>query len=118
MISKKKALRLRKEKQQRQLAARKEYEQLLSSRLPGCSRISHSSDKFQKNYSPRPVYRRGYEESLAIPSRVTATPISGTSKDSMKYSGEVVIGIATMHKSNAVPIISKEQAIESAKMRR
>jgi hypothetical protein len=30
----------------------------------------------------------------------------------------LVTGIATMHKSNAVPIINKEQAIDIANMRR
>jgi hypothetical protein len=45
-------------------------------------------------------------------------PISGTKKPSKKYSGDVVIGIATMHKSNAVPVISKQEAIDSATMRR
>ena len=39
-------------------------------------------------------------------------------KEPMKYTGTLVTGIAQMHKSNAVPIINKEQAIEVAKMRR
>ena len=34
------------------------------------------------------------------------------------YTGTLVTGIATMHKSNAVPVINKEQAIEIANMRR
>jgi hypothetical protein len=34
------------------------------------------------------------------------------------YTGTLIKGIATMHKSNAVPIISDEQAVEIAKMRR
>jgi len=39
-------------------------------------------------------------------------------KEPMKYTGTLVKGIAQMHKSNAVPIINKEQAVEVAKMRR
>ena len=35
-----------------------------------------------------------------------------------KYSGTEIIGIAVMHKSNAVPIRSKKTAEEVAKMRR
>lgn len=35
-----------------------------------------------------------------------------------QYTGTLIKGIATMHKSNAVPIISDEQAIEVARMRR
>lgn len=34
------------------------------------------------------------------------------------YTGTLVKGIATMHKSNAVPIINEEQAHEVARMRR
>lgn len=35
-----------------------------------------------------------------------------------KYTGDEIIGIAVMHKSNAVPIRSKKTAEEVAKMRR
>lgn len=34
------------------------------------------------------------------------------------YTGTLIKGIATMHKSNAVPIINEEQAHEVARMRR
>ena len=39
-------------------------------------------------------------------------------KPAKQYTGTKVKGIATMHKSNAVPIINDEQAIEISKMRR
>ena len=39
-------------------------------------------------------------------------------KEPQQYTGTLVKGIAQMHKSNAVPIINKEQAVEVAKMRR
>ena len=35
-----------------------------------------------------------------------------------KYTGTLIKGIATMHKSNAVPIIDRDQAIEVSNMRR
>lgn len=35
-----------------------------------------------------------------------------------KYTGDVIIGIATMHKSNAVPVTNKKNAEEISKMRR
>ncbi len=38
--------------------------------------------------------------------------------ESMKYTGSLVKGIATMHKSNAVPIIDEQQAKEISQMRR
>ena len=39
-------------------------------------------------------------------------------KEPQKYTGTLIKGIATMHKSNAIPIINKEQAEEVSKMRR
>jgi hypothetical protein len=39
-------------------------------------------------------------------------------KPSPVYTGTKVKGIATMHKSNAVPVFSDEEAIEISKMRR
>lgn len=35
-----------------------------------------------------------------------------------RYTGTLIKGIATMHKSNAVPVTSGEQAIEISRMRR
>ena len=34
------------------------------------------------------------------------------------YTGNSIVGIATMHKSNAVPVFSSEDAVEISKMRR
>jgi hypothetical protein len=39
-------------------------------------------------------------------------------KPSKQYTGTKVKGIATMHKSNAVPVFSDEEAIDISKMRR
>lgn len=35
-----------------------------------------------------------------------------------QYTGTLVKGISTLHKSNAVPILSQEEAVEHARMRR
>ena len=35
-----------------------------------------------------------------------------------KYTGTLIAGVATMHKSNAVPIINEQEAIDIARMRR
>ena len=43
---------------------------------------------------------------------------STTRKESMKYTGTLVKGIATMHKSNAVPVIDEEQMKDISRMRR
>ena len=42
----------------------------------------------------------------------------GTAKPSKVYTGNAVIGIGTLHKSNAQPIFSKEEAEDIAHMRR
>lgn len=52
-----------------------------------------------------------------IPSLDTGLGIAAK-KEPQKYTGTLIKGIATMHKSNAVPIINDEQAIEISKMRR
>lgn len=43
----------------------------------------------------------------------------GTKKETPKYTGDLIVGIATMHKSNAVPVMrGTKQAEEIARMRR
>ena len=39
-------------------------------------------------------------------------------KHQQRYTGSAMIGIGTLHKSNAVPIFSEEDAREQARMRR
>ena len=39
-------------------------------------------------------------------------------KERMQYTGTLVKGIATMHKSNAVPVINQQEATDIANMRR
>jgi hypothetical protein len=58
----------------------------------------------------------GRSTSNHIPSRVTAG--GSTSSVHKVYTGTKILGIGTMHKSNAVPIFSDEQAVEIATMRR
>lgn len=52
-----------------------------------------------------------------IPSRGDGTG-NATLAPAKVYTGTKVKGIATMHKSNAVPVFSNEEAIEISKMRR
>ena len=45
--------------------------------------------------------------------------VGSTAKPTSKvYTGTAVVGIATLHKSNAVPVFSQEEALDVAKMRR
>lgn len=50
------------------------------------------------------------------PSRVTEGHSTATVHK--VYTGDKVLGIATMHKSNAVPVFRAEDAVEISKMRR
>jgi hypothetical protein len=67
-------------------------------------------------YKPkRPMYRG--VDTPRIPSRDTGVGVA-TKPAPKVYTGTKVKGIATMHKSNAVPVFSDEEAIDISKMRR
>lgn len=44
--------------------------------------------------------------------------LPGTKKNANVYTGTNLLGIGTLHKSNAVPIFNKEEAKDQASMRR
>ena len=73
-----------------------------------------------KSVSTRPISNRVIRDNSD--SRVYSsldTNLGNTGKkESMVYSGDAVIGISVLHKSNAVPVFSKEDIIDIAKMRR
>lgn len=52
-----------------------------------------------------------------IPSHQTADPFIGAVQ-TKQYTGTAMIGIATMHKSNAVPVFQEEDAQAISAMRR
>lgn len=67
----------------------------------------------QKSVEP---YRR---ETPDIPSLGNGIDGYAPKKESIKYTGDLIVGIGTMHKSNAVPIMrGTKQAEEIASMRR
>ena len=69
-----------------------------------------STKTYNPNYSHRSTDNR--------PGSVGISGGTCGKKDSPKYTGTLIIGISTLHKSNAVPIINQEQATEIAQMRR
>lgn len=81
------------------------------------SAIDSLCDRTLKAPAPkRPAYTfRGQD--VKIPSLNTADPFVGTSKTNV-YTGTAMIGVATMHKSNAVPVFSEQNAQDISKMRR
>jgi hypothetical protein len=56
-------------------------------------------------------------ETPYIPSRDTGA-IACTKKADTRYTGTKIKGIGTMHKSNAVPVFSDEEAVDISRMRR
>ena len=59
------------------------------------------------------------QESNQYPSRSDfATPDSCSKPERKEYTGTLVKGIGTMHKSNAIPVIDEQQMKELASMRR
>jgi hypothetical protein len=64
---------------------------------------------------PTPV---GRATSNHLPSRNTGEAGAVTYKASPQYTGTKIKGIGTMHKSNAVPVFSDEEAHDIATMRR
>jgi len=118
MMSQKKVRLLRHQKQQaeaKELARRKRFAKqhgLLVNNKGEYTSASRS--EFQTLKTGTGPYRR---ETAHIPSLDTGAGIAAKN-ESQKYTGTLVKGIATMHKSNAVPVIDQEQAKEISRMRR
>jgi hypothetical protein len=73
-----------------------------------------------EQYQPKGDYRpsqRYVRQTRHIPSREDQGQVCARPERKV-YTGTLVKGIATMHKSNAVPIIDQQQAEDIAKMRR
>lgn len=93
-------------------------------RLPNGRKKKYNAWSTRKNtpsefveYTPDYSYTRGRTDH--IQSKNTKTTGKETCKVPDKcYTGTVVKGISTMHKSNAVPIINEAEAKEHASMRR
>lgn len=68
-----------------------------------------------KRYVPEKVYTRPTPN---IPSLESSVCGYAPKKEPTKYTGTLITGIATMHKSNLIPITGKKQAVEVSQMRR
>ena len=91
--------------------------------------MRHYTNGRKKKYNAWTTKKRDYEfkehvatEPYRRETKVYKSLDSGTGntlkKERMNYTGTLVKGISTMHKSNAVPIIDAQEAIEHARMRR
>jgi hypothetical protein len=96
-------------RQHEQLAA--DWQQLKTQYEPAKKTFNRS---FTNSKMPRIVIPRGTEH---IPSLNTGAGVAARAPDKI-YTGTKVKGIGTMHKSNAVPVFSDEEAVEISTMRR
>lgn len=88
--------------------------------------LDASWQKLLKKYETKPVSRAVKSVAEVKPyvretPKIASLPFSGGAcpkKATPVYTGSAIKGIGTMHKSNAVPVFSDEQAIEIATMRR
>jgi hypothetical protein len=78
-------------------------------------RRAMSAPSLSGNYSL--AIPEGRNTTAHIPSRDTGGG-NATMPAPKVYTGTKVLGIATMHKSNAVPVFSDEEAVDISKMRR
>lgn len=93
---------------------RMKEEARLKQRMRELSQVKAKPREFGEYKFPSPV---GYETENKYKSVDTGARVAAK-KESPKYTGTLVKGIGTMHKSNAVPIISQEEARDIATMRR
>lgn len=97
---------------QRQLAS--DWEKLLAKYEPKKKTNSKQTKQAVSVTNPSPFRR----ETRHIESLETNGLGDCTKRESQRYTGTSIIGIATMHKSNAVPVFSQEDAKEISRMRR
>lgn len=87
----------------------REYEKLVSS-------IPKRRKKEFVEYKPEESYVRETPNYPSLSS--TSIPAGGAKKESQKYTGDYIIGIATTHKSNLVPVSRGDNPVDYATMRR
>jgi hypothetical protein len=93
-------------------AAQEEHERFLEKMGVGKTKLPVDAKGRRVGIYDIPDYKTG--------PRMTSDRVAGngTGRDRKVYTGTYVIGAATMHKSNCIPITNKEQAIEVSQMRR
>lgn len=92
---------------------REEHEVWLAKhQVPVAKKVKQNVEPWTYSFSP-PV--RGVRN---IPSLNPSLMGAATMKPKKVYTGDKILGIGTLHKSNAVPVFSVEEAHDIAKMRR
>ncbi len=107
-------LYVRKTPTKKQIEEHAEWLAKHATKQPTKAELAKDSQSF---FAKRAASLKSRDRTSHIPSRDTA---GGTTPhiQSPQYTGAAAIGIATMHKSNAIPVFSEKEAIEVATMRR
>ena len=98
---------------QREISARLQHEKFLR-KMGVNSRSSAGSEQ----RSSKPWVAGSSPAESTTPKTSDKIPTNCFAKPRQQYSGTKIIGIATMHKSNIVPISNKKDAEDVSKMRR
>ena len=79
--------------------------------------VKYTPPKFSE-YKPSETYasQRAAEIERYPSAPLTPRATRGDKRESQKYTGDYVIGIATLHKSNAVPVTNPKYAAEISQM--
>lgn len=82
------------------------------------SKLTTYKPKANSAEALRPKYPPGREPKTNIPSLDSGHRGAVSSRPVQMYTGDKIIGIGTLHKSNAVPVFSDAEAKDMARMRR
>jgi len=90
---------------------------------PGWNKAVSEHEKFLKKMGvenlPKSKFRYDIPDYKTRQTSPTSDSIgNGVKKNINTYTGDQIIGISAMHKSNLVPVTNKKNAIDLAKMRR
>ena len=96
---------------QRQLAS--EWDAIVNSYKPKKQLVKSTSNKLEYTLSTGPRGKAPDIKSLG--EWITG---SVSSKPNQQYTGDKILGIGTLHKSNAIPVFTDEEAKSLASMRR
>lgn len=78
-------------------------------------KLPHDKKGRRLGINELPNLKEHQAHAIALGNRVAA---SAPKVEEKRYTGTLIKGIVTMHKSNAVPILNKQEAIDVSTMRR
>ena len=92
----------------------KDLNEYINYRYGRTGKVKTSLVAIRNDHDAQPLYRR---EETAVNSHNSGCMVARGTEE-RKYTGTLIKGVATMHKSNAVPVFNDEQYKDVASMRR